>query len=154
MPPRRSTSWGVAELPAARHRLGAAYALTGRGDDAVRTLGEAVTAGAGPGAALDLARSLSAAGRHADAAPHLEAFVKLQGEHAEALRLLAMARFHLDHAEEAARLYERSWRVDREPRTLVSAAVAWRKAGDEPRAQALMRRVQAPGVAGAGVRVD
>lgn len=134
------------DLPASRHRLGAAYALVGRQEDALRTLQEAVEAGAGPGASLDLARSLSATGRHADATPHLEVFLASHANHPEALRLLAKARFHLGQPREAATLYELSWQGDREPRSLVSAAVAWRQAGDEARARAVLQQARAAGV--------
>jgi len=126
------------DFPAAHHRLGAAYALAGRQEDALGALEVAVKAGAGPAAALDYARVLVAAGRYADAPPHLEAFLSVREGHAEALRLLAMARFHLDKPREAATLYERSWQARPEARTLVSAAIAWRRAGDQDRALALL----------------
>ncbi len=124
--------------PMARHRLGAAYALAGRPGEALEALQWAVREGAGLGAALDLARALLAAERHADAAPPLEAVLRQRPTHAEALRLLAAIRFHAAKPAEAAELYERSWRASPDPRTRLSAAIAWRKAGQAPRSLTLL----------------
>ena len=124
----------------ARHRLGTAYVLAGRREDALRSLARAVSDGAGPKATLDLARNLVTAARYTDALPHLETVLGPRPKHAEALRLLAKAHFQLDHPGKAGELYERSWQAKADPRTLLSAIIAWRQAGDDARALDVLDR--------------
>ena len=121
------------------HRLGALQAVLGDAA-AATTLTRAVELGAGPTAGLDLARVLIGSGDFPRAAQHLERVLAARPDHAEAMRQLALARFQTGQPAEAGQLYERSFQAEPDPRTLVSAAMAWRKAGDGARALALLNQ--------------
>ncbi|MCB9544069.1 MAG: tetratricopeptide repeat protein [Myxococcales bacterium] len=124
------------------HRLGLAYLADKRDEAAIGALQRAITAGAGPDAALDLARIFLARQMWAEAIPHLEAVLRGRGGDVEALRLLAAAHFRLGRHELAARTYRAAHRLDLDPRTLLSAAIALAAGGKQGEALAVLDDLQ------------
>lgn len=124
------------------HRLGLAYLADEQAEAAIGALQRAIDAGAEPDAALDLARLFLGRQMWAEAIPHLETVLRGRGGDVEALRLLAAAHFRLGRHELAARTYRAAHRLDNDPRTLLSAAIALAAGGKQGEALAVLDVLQ------------
>lgn len=111
------------------YHLGLAYSAADRGEDAAKMLKKAVDLGVGPAASMDLARYYLGKERWADAVPMLEDVLKERNEHIEALRLLGSAQFKLERYDQSADSYKRAFKLQPDPRTLLSAAIASQAGG-------------------------
>lgn len=131
---------------AGKHRLGLAYSAAQRDEAAIQALQDAVTAGAGHAAELDLGRLFLRKEMWAEALPHLENSLRARPADAEVVRLIAAAHFHLKRYARAAQTYQRAYEMEPAPRTLLSAAIAWQADGKPAVALELLDRL-APRVA-------
>lgn len=100
----------VPTFAAGHHRLGLAYAASGKKGEAVAAL------------------------QRAEAQPHLERLLSTDSSLVEAIRLLALSHFRQQHFAQAAELYRKAWTQQPEPRTLLSAAIALHSGGQLPAA--------------------
>ena len=124
----------VPTFAAGHHRLGLAYAASGKKGEAVAALQRALELSGRPEARMDLARALLANEQWAEAQPHLERLLSTDSSLVEAIRLLALSHFRQQHFAQAAELYRKAWTQQPEPRTLLSAAIALHSGGQLPAA--------------------
>lgn len=120
------------------HRLGLAYLAADRPEGAIGALQKAIDTGGPPDASLDLARLYLGREMWAEAIPHLERVLRGRGGDVDALRLLAAAHFRLGRHDLAARTYRQAHQLDRDPRTLLSAAIALAAGGKQGEALAAL----------------
>lgn len=120
------------------HRLGLAHVSQKRHEDGVSALKKSIELDPRSGARFDLARVYMARKQWGEAIPLLQATLKAKQDDSAALRLLASANFHLKRYPEAAAGYGRAYRVDPQPRTLLSAAIALHAGGKHDKALELL----------------
>lgn len=120
------------------HRLGMVYLSTDQSEAAIGALQKAIEAGGEPDVSLDLARLFLGRQMWAEAIPHLQRVLRGRGGDVDALRLLAAAHFRLGRHDLAARTYRQAYRMDNDPRTLLSAAIALGAGGKQGEALAVL----------------
>ncbi len=136
----------VKELPGFApgwHRLGLAYASQARQDKGIQALSKAAELDPSSRAAFDLARIHLGRKKWAEAIPHLLATLRSHPDDAVAQRLLASAQFHLKRYPEAVAGYRKAYKLDPQPRTLLSAAIALHASGSNSQALKILDRLRA-----------
>ncbi|MCB9523647.1 MAG: hypothetical protein H6702_09770 [Myxococcales bacterium] len=124
------------------HRLGLAYLGAERPEAGISALQRALAKGAGPEASRDLARAFLGRQMWAEATTHLETVLRGDPGDAEALRLLGAAHYQLKRYRLAADTYRKAWRLEPQPRTLISAVIALQGAQAWAEALAIIEEIR------------
>lgn len=128
----------MADFAPALHRTGVALLADDRRDEGIAMLQRAAVASSEPEIHMDLARTLLAGEKFAEAQAPLEAVLRANRRSVEAMRLLAMTHYHLKGFDKAAELYQAAWSIESDPRTLLSAAISQQSAGKNDAALATL----------------
>ena len=128
----------MADFAPALHRTGVALLADDRRDEGIAMLQRAAAASSEPEIHMDLARTLLAGEKFAEAQAPLEAVLRANRRSVEAMRLLAMTHYNLKGFDKAAELYQSAWSIESDPRTLLSAAISQQSAGKNDAALATL----------------
>lgn len=126
------------EFGAGWHQMGLVSLANDRREAAIAALRKASGLTDDPQVSLDLARAFLAAEMWAEAVGPLEAVLRGRPDEVDAVRLLGLANHNLRRHQAAAELYRKAWTLDRQPRTLLSAALSLHAAGQHSAALDLL----------------